>query len=129
MKISYNYLPLMQEIKEEIEDGVLSLDDVIQIVRADYDILGYRPIIDWYYGKKEMENMKMFMSPEEKERYLQDFEKLEGISVKNCIAEMYAVNKLIQSGITALFFYKLEENPQWAIPVPQCAWGIQRCCF
>ena len=95
MKISYNYLPLMQEIKEELEDGVLHPDDMIQIVRADYDILGYRPIIDWYYGKKEMENMKKFMSPEEKERYLQDFEKLEAISVKNCIAEMYAVNKLI----------------------------------
>lgn len=95
MKISYNYLPLMREIKEEIEDGILHPDDLIQIVRADYDILGYRPIIDWYYGKKEMENMKMFMSREEKERYLQDFKKLEGISVKNCIAEMYAVNKLI----------------------------------
>lgn len=95
MKISYNYIPLMREIKEEIEDGILHPDDLIQIVRADYDILGYRPIIDWYYSKKEMEDMKMFMSPEEKERYLQDFEKLEGISVKNCIAEMYAVNKLI----------------------------------
>lgn len=66
MKISYNYLPLMREIKEEIEDGILHPDDLIQIVRADYDILGYRPIIDWYYEKKEMENMKMFMSPEEK---------------------------------------------------------------
>lgn len=95
MKISYNYIPLMREIKEEIEDGILHPDDVIQIVRADYDILGYRPIIDWYYNKEEMEDMKMFMSSEEKERYLQDFEKLEGISVKNCIAEMYAVNKLI----------------------------------
>lgn len=95
MKISYNYLPLMQEIKEEIEDGVLHLDDVIQIVRADYDILGYRPIIDWYYGKKEMEDMRMFMSQEEKERYLNDFNELEEISVKNCIAEMYAVNRLI----------------------------------
>lgn len=52
MKISYNYIPLMREIKEEIEDGVLHPDDVIQIVRSDYDILGYRPIIDWYYGKK-----------------------------------------------------------------------------
>ena len=95
MKISYNYLPLMQEIKEEIEDGVLHPDDVIQIVRADYDILGYRPIIDWYYNKEEMEDMKMFMSSEEKERYLNDFLELEEISVKNCIAEMYAVNKLI----------------------------------
>lgn len=95
MKISYNYLPLMQEIKEEIEDGVLHLDDVIQIVRADYDILGYRPIIDWYYGKKEMEDMRMFMSQEEKERYLNDFNELEEISVKNCIAEMYAVTRLI----------------------------------
>lgn len=95
MKISYNYLPLMQEIKEEIEDGVLHPDDVIQIVRADYDILGYRPIIDWYYNKEEMEDMKMFMSSEEKERYLNDFHELEEISVKNCISEMYAVNKLI----------------------------------
>lgn len=95
MKISYNYLPLMQEIKEEIEDGVLHPDDVIQIVRADYDILGYRPIIDWYYNKEEMEDMKMFMSSEEKERYLNDFNELEEISVKNCIAEMYAVNRLI----------------------------------
>lgn len=95
MKISYNYLPLMQEIKEEIEDGILHPDDVIQIVRADYDILGYRPIIDWYYNKEEMEDMKMFMSSEEKERYLNDFHELEEISVKNCIAEMYAVNKLI----------------------------------
>ena len=54
MKISYNYLPLMQEINEEVEDGVLHPDDMIQIVRAVYDILGYRPIIDWYYGKKEI---------------------------------------------------------------------------
>lgn len=95
MKISYNYLPLMQEIKEEIEDGILHPDDVIQIVRADYDILGYRPIVDWYYNKEEMEDMKMFMSSEEKERYLNDFNELEEISVKNCIAEMYAVNRLI----------------------------------
>ena len=28
MKISYNYLPLMQEIKEEIEDGVLHCRNV-----------------------------------------------------------------------------------------------------
>lgn len=95
MKISYNYLPLMREIKEEIEDGILHPDDLIQIVRADYDILGYRPIIDWYYGKKEMEDMKLFLSPEEKERYLQDLPNLEDISVKNCVAEMVAVNKLI----------------------------------
>lgn len=37
----------------------------------------------------------MFMSSEEKERYINDFHELEEISVKNCIAEMYAVNKLI----------------------------------
>ncbi len=48
MKTSYDYSDLLTELKEEIEDGVLTLEDNIKIVRYDGDDTKYRPIIDWY---------------------------------------------------------------------------------
>ena len=34
-KLSYNYSELIQELHEEIADGILKYDDIIQIVRGE----------------------------------------------------------------------------------------------
>ena len=49
MKISYDYTILIREIREELEEGVLSESDFVQILRANDPLqgLGYRPIVDW----------------------------------------------------------------------------------
>lgn len=75
IKISYDYEELLYEINEEIEDGVLSLEDEIQILRGEglsnkelehrlewFRSQGvvnpvleeYHPIIDWYYDDNSM---------------------------------------------------------------------------
>lgn len=45
--ISYDYSIMLEELKEEIADGILTLDDEIKVVRADRGI--YFPIVDWFY--------------------------------------------------------------------------------
>lgn len=46
--ISYDYSMLIEELKEEIADGILTLTDEIKIVRIDKKI--YSPIVDWFYA-------------------------------------------------------------------------------
>ncbi|NLG16675.1 MAG: hypothetical protein GX556_05020 [Fibrobacter sp.] len=55
MKISYDYSILIREIQEELEEGVLSESDFVQILRAPEPLRGleYRPIVDWYYDARD----------------------------------------------------------------------------
>lgn len=107
MKISYDYSILIREIQEELEEGVLSESDSVQILRAPDPLqgLGYRPIVDWYYDVNTMREMASpeFMDDEEddKERkgmvlnYFRDFEHLETIGVSDLLAEMEEWNQII----------------------------------
>lgn len=55
MRISYDYQEMIQELKEEINDGILSPTDDIQILRSSKTIGdNYKPIIDWYYDDNTM---------------------------------------------------------------------------
>ncbi len=49
MKTSYDYSDFLEELREKIEEGTLSLEDNIKIVRYDRDDTKYRPILEWYY--------------------------------------------------------------------------------
>ena len=106
MKISYDYEEMIQELKEDVSDGVLSLTDTIQILRSDKDIYnGYRPIIDWYYNDERIaDDLKLDVFDDEqeieekrqiKEQYEKDKPNLLNILVGNCILEMEERNKII----------------------------------
>jgi len=107
MKISYDYSILIREIQEELEEGVLSESDSVQILRAPDPLpgLGYHPIIDWYYDR---DTMRELAAPEfgddegddtdRKETvrdYFQDFEHLETIGVADLLLEMEEANRIL----------------------------------
>ena len=106
MKISYDYSILIREIQEELEDGVLSESDFVQIMRAPDPLPGFgcHPIIDWYYDVKTMREMASpeFMDDEEDDEerkemvqnYFRDFEHLETIGVSDFLAEMEEWNRI-----------------------------------
>lgn len=101
MKLSYDYTEFLQEMKEEIEDGMVTLESVLRVRRADepIDKEGYRPIIDWYYDEETMKGLLEECENEQEKRmclgYLpkEDY-KLEYITVKDMIIEMDKWNRL-----------------------------------
>lgn len=55
MSLKEAYQELIDELKDEIGDGLLTKNTTIQILRDEQaDANGYFPIIDWYYNKKTM---------------------------------------------------------------------------
>lgn len=99
MKISYDYEEIIQELKEELKDGMFTLSDTIQVLRSDNTIEdGYRPIIDWYYDDMVMaETLANDLLDDEedleekrnlKKQYENDKLYLESITVKQCLNEM-----------------------------------------
>ena len=117
MNISYDYSDLIKELNEEIAENTLKLDDTIQILRGEIigpvvhfgktKIIAYKPIIDWYFDKPTMEDL---LAPEpaylnhegieeERLRMLQDYKKdaplLQPITVRECLAEMTSLSKIV----------------------------------
>lgn len=88
MKFSYDYEDLINELKEEIVDGILKPTDYIDIVRADPLENGYRPIIDWYYVNGEL-------SEAEVKQYVRDAGNMESDLLGNVLIEMEELNKTI----------------------------------
>lgn len=106
MKISYDYSDMIKELKDELTDGILSITDNIQVLRAEQVLEnGYRPIIDWYYDDRKIEeDLKSDIFDDEqeieekrkiKEQYKKDKPSLSNILVGNCILEMEELNKII----------------------------------
>ena len=106
MQFSYDYSELIAEIRAELEGGTLALSDTIQILRSLRPrFVNYRPIIDWYYSKDEMDSLLApdFLDDEkdqeEKEalriRYKRDKPFLESVTVSDCLAEMEKWNKVL----------------------------------
>ncbi len=111
-----NYKGLMQEINEEVKEGVITQNDTIQVLRDDTPIFQeYCPIIDWYYDaftmKEELETpMEEMYLPEEfskeewasmvkeqaeyKAQYQSDQPKLTSMKVKDVLTEMKQMQKL-----------------------------------
>ena len=117
MNISYDYSDLIKELNEEIAENTLKLDDTIQILRGEIigpvvhfgktKIIAYKPIIDWYFDKPTMDDL---LAPEpaylqhdgiEEERlkmmddYKRDSTSLQPITVKECLAEMASMSRIL----------------------------------
>jgi len=98
--IAYNYQELIDELKDEIGDGILKKSDIIQVLRAEEAIKdGYYPIIDWHYNK-EMMAIDLGPDPSDtkddiqekkiiKDQYTQDGPLLKDMTVEDVLAEMF----------------------------------------
>ena len=117
MNISYDYEELIRELNEEIAENTLKPEDTIQILRGEnigpvthfgeIKIIAYKPIIDWYFDKPAMDDL---LAPEpaylqhdgiEEERlkmmddYKRDSTSLQPITVKECLAEMESMSRIL----------------------------------
>ena len=102
MKLSFDYETFINEIKEEIDDGILTLTDKIQILRAHESVNGYRQIIDWYYidtNEKDFDLLSDELTINEidniKKQYKKDKPFLEIICVEDFLKELEFVNKVV----------------------------------
>ena len=107
MGFSYDYSRIINELNEEIRDGILTPKSFIQILREDHPVFEmYRTIIDWYYDdkmNKEKNAPEIFDSEDESREkkflefiYNKDKEKLEQITVEKCLYELEQMNTLIK---------------------------------
>ena len=103
-KFSYDYSDLIKEIKEELEDGILKPDSIVQILRDETRSV-YHPITDWYYSENKIvedttiefddtEEVKQFKR-EYISRYLDDKPRLQLMTVSAMLVEMEDVNKIV----------------------------------
>ena len=103
-KFSYDYSDMIQEMKEELEDGILKPDSIVQILRDEAQSV-YHPIIDWYYDdKKIVEDTAIEFDDSESDkelkreyisRYLNDKPRLQLITVSAMLVEMEDMNKIV----------------------------------
>ncbi len=50
MKYSYDYTELIEELESDLNEGLISLNDKLKIVRSSQAVYNnYNPIIDYYY--------------------------------------------------------------------------------
>lgn len=114
MKI--NYKELIDEINDEVKEGVLVPEDTIQILRDKTPVFeNYCPVIDWYYDEFIMNEeintpLEEMYLPEEftpdewaqmkadneelKKQYEADKESLVTVKVKDILTEMKQMQKL-----------------------------------
>ena len=103
-KISYDYSDLIQELNEEIADGILKNDSIIQVLR-DKTKSVYHPIIDWYYSEDKIvedTTIEFDDSEADKElkreyisRYLDDKPRLQLMTVAAMLVEMEDMNIIV----------------------------------
>lgn len=98
--IKYNYTDLISEITKDIENGILSLKDKIQILRGNRLSKGrerYSPIICWYYDENTMDKIfeieinnetSNYFKEMNKSVYLEDKPLLKVVTVKKALEEM-----------------------------------------
>lgn len=103
-KLSYDYSEMMEGIKEDIAEGILKLEDTIQILRGDIRE-GYAPIIDWYYEHEKTladitpnewdDEKDIIMKRKIARRYEEELPKLTTSTVLDVLTEMEKMNKIL----------------------------------
>lgn len=100
MTSAYDYQELIDELKDEMGDGLLEKSETIQVLRGDEALAdGYYPIIDWHYNSKQM---ALDLAPDStdtkeeikekamiKEQYERDLSFLSNMTVEACLTEMF----------------------------------------
>lgn len=76
MKYSYNYEELLEEIKGDIDEGLIGKNESIRIER-EKSLSGYKPIIDYFFKEDKVEGV------------------YEVVNVQDVIKEMEKYNKII----------------------------------
>lgn len=109
----YNYEEFLSEFFDELANGSLTLENIVQVLRSDIPTInGYFPIIDWYYDKDTMELDFAYDARElnlidesVKNNYYNELPLLENIRLKDCIQEMRSKrnNNLAIAGLIKLF--------------------------
>lgn len=94
MKISYDYSDMIEEIKELIDEEELELDETVCVLRkyrlAEHfgKLINYNPIIDWFYADADVLDLDIAYR-------IIDGDDLEKIKVKDFLAEMEEMNRII----------------------------------
>jgi hypothetical protein len=72
MNISYDYEGLLNELKDDLAEGLIELNGMMKVVR-DKKVSGYQPIIDYYYDnndpREDYEEMEVSEVLKEMEKY------------------------------------------------------------
>ncbi len=96
MFLSYDYSEMIDELREEIEDGILTLSDKINIVRSEDPVFeNYYPIIDWYYYPLERALDSIEDDPKAKALFRKDKSFFESALLSDVLAEMEEWNSII----------------------------------
>lgn len=100
MHISYDYSALIRELQEELDDGILTPESTIYVLRenitrtvripgAGERIIALMAIVDWYYGNENQPGeWDDYKEEEARKEYERVKDLLEEISVSDCIEEM-----------------------------------------
>ncbi len=97
MSIEFDYTEMIEELLEDLNEGILQSDETVQVLRYEEALPdGYLPILDIYYDDEIMtelfnveegdEDYETIL--EEKELYLQDKPHLETCQVSDILEEM-----------------------------------------
>lgn len=95
----FGYEDLIDELKDEVGTGSLSMDETIQILRDKASVReGYHPIVEWYYNDAAMQveltpsvhddKEDLAAAKELKQQYEKDLPSLEEITVEACLKEL-----------------------------------------
>jgi|SRR5690554_5630838 len=106
-KYSYDYEDLIREIEEELNEGSLTLDSTVQVLRNKefrFKNLGYFPIVDWYYNHDKMldilntevfdEEYDLDLKRKLRMNYNLYRNQLHQMTVKEMLLEMKSINKI-----------------------------------
>lgn len=98
LKSSIDYSDFIKELTSELNDKVLTQDEIIQVLRKDTPIFDdYFPIIDWYYSPEMMIEVFALEDTDEADaamnlsaqtKYAIDKPSLELISLRDCLKEL-----------------------------------------
>ncbi len=99
MNFAYDYNNIIKDLKQELNDGTLTLETNIQILRGNIiKDIGYAPVVDYYYASDDMKEIFDCAIKEEKEliknlenQYNQDKPRLKSSKVKHLLYELELV--------------------------------------
>jgi len=78
LNISYDYEEMLNELKGDLEEGLITSNETIKIVRGEKLLNSYSPIIDYYYNDNKPK------------------ESFEEVQVSKVIEEMEYMDKVIK---------------------------------
>lgn len=89
--ISHDYTELIKELESEINEGLISINEKLDVVRGEADSNGYRAIEDYY----SLDAEEFLETAAEKHQYFRDEPKFEQMTAEELLAELKRKNEVI----------------------------------